>query len=74
MMPQMDGPTAFQEIRKLPGFERIPVIFMTAKVQADEISKYILMGAIDVVSKPFDPLLLAEKIKNSWEKYQEDNK
>lgn len=68
MMPEMDGPTALQEIRKIPGLEHIPVIFMTAKVQQDEISKYILMGALDVISKPFDPLLLSETIKNIWKK------
>src|SRR5580692_3007869 len=40
MMPEMDGPMTLQEIRKLPGFETIPVVFMTAKIQSSEIAQY----------------------------------
>ena len=36
MMPGMDGPTALQHIRKLPGGSSIPVIFMTAKAQVHQ--------------------------------------
>jgi two-component system OmpR family response regulator len=68
MMPEMDGPTALIEIRKLPQFADVPVIFMTAKIQTNEIDRYRTMGAIDVISKPFDPLLLADMIKAAWEK------
>jgi two-component system, OmpR family, response regulator len=69
MMPEMDGPTALLEIRKLPQFADVPVIFMTAKIQVNEIDRYKAMGAIDVISKPFDPLLLADMIKSAWEKH-----
>ena len=69
MMPEMDGPTAFQELRKLPHYLHIPVIFMTAKIQANEIEEYKALGAIAVIAKPFDPLLLAETINNAWDKY-----
>lgn len=70
MMPHKDGPTAFKEIRSIAGFENIPVVFMTAKVQNHEIKEYLDMGAIDVISKPFDPMSLAESIKAIWQKYQ----
>ena len=71
MMPEMDGPTALQELRKLSGFETIPAIFMTAKIQPDEIANYKRIGAIDVITKPFDPMTLAETIKTIWERYLE---
>jgi len=66
MMPAMDGPTALQEIRKIPSLANTPVIFMTAKVQNQEIEEYIEMGAIDVIAKPFDPMTLSETILSLW--------
>jgi two-component system, OmpR family, response regulator len=68
MMPDMDGPTAFQEIRKLSGMENIPVIFMTAKVQPEEIANYKELGALDVIPKPFDPMNLADAVRDCWNK------
>lgn len=69
MMPQMDGPTTLEVLRKNPQFQHIPAIFMTAKIQEQEMEKYKSLGAIDVVVKPFDPLLLAQTIKAAWMKY-----
>jgi two-component system OmpR family response regulator len=67
MMPGMDGPTTFSAIRELPRGRDIPVIFMTAKVQAHEIAAYKAMGSIGVISKPFDAMLLASQIQELWE-------
>lgn len=69
MMPEMDGPATLKEIRKLPAFSNIPVIFMTAKIQANEVAKYKSLGAIEVIAKPFDPMTLAEQIKAAWSKH-----
>ncbi|WP_454785614.1 response regulator [Legionella sp. WA2024007413] len=69
MMPEMDGPTTLRELRKNPDFIKIPAIFMTAKIQSNEIADYKSIGAIDVIKKPFDPLTLATSIKNAWLKY-----
>lgn len=66
MMPEMDGPATLRELRKNPALAHTPVIFMTAKVQPAEISMYKELGALDVIAKPFDPLTLAERIKNIW--------
>lgn len=68
MMPGMDGPTALTELRKMPTYIQIPAIFMTAKIQIDEIHHYKTLGALDVIPKPFDPMTLAETIKLAWEK------
>ncbi|HHT00810.1 MAG TPA: response regulator [Thiomicrospira sp.] len=67
MMPTMDGPTALQTMRQNPALKEVPVIFMTAKVQHQEIEDYKAMGAIDVIAKPFDPMTLPETIKKLWE-------
>lgn len=68
MMPNIDGPTTLLEIRKLEEFIDTPAIFMTAKVQQDEVDALRGSGAIDVIAKPFDPMTLADTIKNIWEK------
>lgn len=64
MMPGMDGPTTLRNLRALPGMASTPVIFLTAKVQPNEIQDFIALGAIDVISKPFDPMTLASQIKD----------
>ena len=66
MMPGMDGPTTLQKLRELPGIAEVPVIFMTAKVQPQEIEYFKSLGAIDVIAKPFDPMTLAQSIRDSW--------
>lgn len=66
MMPEMDGPTALKEMKKMPEMKDVPVIFMTAKVQPAEIAEYKALGAVDVIPKPFDPMTLAEQVKQVW--------
>lgn len=63
MMPGMDGPTTLKNLREVPGLQNTPVIFLTAKVQPNEIQDFIALGAIDVIPKPFDPMTLAEQIR-----------
>ena len=67
MMPMMDGPQALEAIRKIPALAETPVIFMTAKVQQQEIQGYKDLGAIEVIAKPFDPMTLSETINKLWE-------
>jgi len=68
MMPGMDGPTTLAELRKLPGLESTPVIFMTAKVQPQEIAHFKSLGAVEVIAKPFDPMGLADQVREAWSK------
>ncbi len=37
---------------------------MTAKVQASDIAHLMALGAVAVIAKPFDPMLLAGQIRN----------
>lgn len=67
MMPGIDGPTTLQRLRELSQFANTPVVFMTAKVQPGEVSGYREMGALDVIPKPFDPMLLAGQVEAIWE-------
>jgi len=69
MMPGMDGPSTLRALRNLPKLVATPVVFMTAKVQPQEIAEYRAMGVLDVIAKPFDPMTLAETILAIWERY-----
>ena len=67
MMPEMDGPTTLKRLKDNKTLNNIPVIFMTAKVQAHEVEMYKKLGALDVISKPFDPMTLSKQIEEIWE-------
>lgn len=62
MMPGMDGPATLQQLRASETTAKIPVIFMTAKVQKHEVDKYLAAGAVGVIPKPFDPMALPAQI------------
>ncbi|MBM3505259.1 MAG: response regulator [Alphaproteobacteria bacterium] len=66
MMPGMDGLTTMDELRKNPTTAAIPIVFMTAKVQAAEVSRYLERGAISVIPKPFDPRTLGDLVQEIW--------
>lgn len=69
MMPGMDGPSTLKALREIPQTATTPVIFMTAKVQPNEIAQYKAIGALDVIAKPFDPMALSATINNIWAQY-----
>ncbi|MHB1022011.1 MAG: response regulator [Acidobacteriaceae bacterium] len=62
MMPQMDGPTTFQQMQQNPETSGIPVLLLTAKVQGVDQRRFANLGVAAVLFKPFDPLTLAEQI------------
>ena len=64
MMPDMDGPTTFHKLKGNPATEDIPVVFLTAKVQAAEQRRFAELGVKAVLTKPFDPLMLATEVAN----------
>lgn len=70
MMPDLDGPGALAKIRKMNAYRETPVIFMTAKIQPNEVQQYLDMGAVDVIPKPFDPMTLASQVEQIWVKVQ----
>lgn len=67
MMPGMDGPGTLQKLRANSATAAIPVIFLTAKVQASEVAQYQALGALNVIAKPFDPMTLAEQVAACWD-------
>ena len=54
MMPEMDGFTAMQEIRKDSRFAKLPIIAVTAKAMKDDQDRCLRAGANDYLAKPID--------------------
>ncbi|NVJ17891.1 response regulator [Myxococcus sp. AM010] len=63
MMPGMDGPTTFGRLRAEEATAHTPIIFMTAKIQKQEVARYLELGALGVIGKPFDPMTLPQEIR-----------
>lgn len=66
MMPGMDGPDTLQLLQSMPEVANIPVVFMTAKVQAHEMDAYRSAGVLAVIAKPFDPMTLPDRLIDLW--------
>jgi CheY-like chemotaxis protein len=62
MMPDLDGPATLQQLRANPATRSIPVILLTAQVQAADRYRFASLEVQGVISKPFDPLRLAAQI------------
>lgn len=69
MMPEMDGPSTFRALQAQPSTAGIPVILLTAKVQASDRSRFEGLGVSGVLTKPFDPMELARQVSDAlgWE-------
>ena len=61
-MPVMDGFEATRRIRALPGFERLPILAMTANAMAGDRERSLAAGMNDHVTKPIDPDALFEAL------------
>ena len=62
MMPGLDGPSTFARLQENWATRDIPVIMLTAKVQATDRARLAQLGVAAVLSKPFDPMSLADEV------------
>lgn len=69
MMPVMSGPDVLRALRGALRGADVPVVFMTARVQAKDIADLKALGAIDVIQKPFDPLTLPGQVAKIWARH-----
>ncbi len=64
MMPDMDGYEVCRRILSDPKSKHIPVIFLSAKTNIDDIVKGFQSGAVDYITKPFNSLEVKVRVKN----------
>jgi len=62
MMPDMDGIATFEKLQANPLTKEIPVILLTAKIQASDRRRYAQIGINGAIAKPFNPLELAQQV------------
>lgn len=63
-MPEMDGYTTFERIRKENGCESIPIVFLTGMDAPSYEIKGLEMGAADFITKPFVKDVLLARVRN----------
>lgn len=63
MMPGIDGPSALTQLRADRRTAAIPVVFVTARAQAEERARFKALGAAGVIAKPFEPMELAAAVR-----------
>lgn len=62
MMPKMDGYEACKRLKQNPKTQEIPIIFLTAKDQSEDIIKGFELGAVDYIKKPFSSTELLARV------------
>jgi two-component system, cell cycle response regulator len=67
MMPDIDGYTVCSQIKKNDEIKDIPIIFITAKTEINDIVKGFEIGGVDYVTKPFNSIVLEARIKTHLE-------
>ena len=63
VMPREDGPAVFGRLKGDPATSALPVIFMTANPLRSDVDGLLKLGALAVLTKPFDPVRLGDEIR-----------
>jgi len=61
-MPGMDGYETCQHLKSNPNTQSTPVIFVTAKVADEDEEKGLFLGAVDYITKPIRPGIVAARV------------
>jgi CheY-like chemotaxis protein len=68
MMPAIDGPTLFRQMKLRPETSALPVVFITAKAAQRDLDELMALGAAGTISKPFSPKDLPDQLRAIWAK------
>jgi len=66
MMPVMDGPTLFRQMKLRPETRALPVVFITARASQRDLDELKTLGAAGIISKPFSPKDLPDQLRAIW--------
>lgn len=73
VMPELDGFGVLDEMIRRGWIGRIPVVMITAESSDSVMQKGYEMGAADIISKPFNPNIVRQRIRNVIEQYSYRN-
>lgn len=62
-MPRMTGYEACRQLKAMPEVQHVPVVFLSAKGQDNEIDEGLEVGAKDYILKPFAPDELIQQVQ-----------
>jgi CheY-like chemotaxis protein len=68
MMPVLDGPAVFRQMKTRPETSGVPVVFITAKAAQRDLDELTALGAAGIISKPFSPKDLPDQLRAIWAK------
>jgi signal transduction histidine kinase len=72
-MPEMDGYEVCRQIKKNASLAHIPIIFLTARSQTEDIVQGFECGGVDFITKPFNSAELLQRVKTHLKlKHYED--
>jgi len=71
-MPEMDGYTVCKELKKRPSTLDIPVIFVTARENAEDERLGFEAGAVDYIKKPFVPSVILARVETHIKLYEQE--
>ena len=63
MMPEMDGYEVCRKLKADPATREIPVIFLTARTDPEDIARGFALGAVDYLTKPFNASELLARVR-----------
>ncbi|MCI5134978.1 MAG: response regulator [Candidatus Electrothrix sp. AW2] len=67
MMPGMNGFATIQELRKYPTMHSVPVVFLTARSEPEDVARGFELGGVDYITKPFHGIELRSRVRNHLE-------
>ncbi len=65
IMPQMDGYGVLEEMKRRSWLEKIPVLVISAESKVDAERRCFELGVSDFIHKPFDNILVRNRVKNT---------
>jgi len=68
MMPVLDGPAVFKQMKLRPETSSLPVVFITARASQRDLDELKELGAAGTISKPFSPKDLPDQLRAIWAK------
>ena len=68
MMPVLDGPALFRQMKLRPETSALPVVFITARASQPDLDELKALGAAGTISKPFSPRDLPDQLRAIWAK------